>query len=126
MKNLKTYESFNMNEAVETEPTAKDTRVDASNIDKLTFKAYINSGAQSPMPGGGKFPYNKVDTLENINKYAEKYNLTWMWHYDNGYSNAGEDPSTFENVKKGILNHSIGKTVWLSTTKEGWKHRSDS
>lgn len=32
------------------------------------------------------------------------------------------------DVKKGILNHSHGKTVWLNTqeAKDGWKHRSDS
>ena len=113
----------------EEESTAKTAKtIDASNIDKLTFKAYINSGAQSPMPGGGKFPHHLIDTLENLKKYAEEHDLVWMWYYDNGYSTAGMDASTFDAVKKGILNRSHGRTVWLNTqsAKDGFKHRSDS
>lgn len=97
-------------------PTAADRsiRITPDNIDTLTFKAYINRSSTI------------VDTLENINKYAIKNNLTWMWWYDNGYSVASESPSTYEKVRKGILDYSHGRTIYLSSNGKGFSHNTNS
>jgi predicted DNA-binding protein (UPF0278 family) len=109
-KNVKMFEEFTENVPTSAE---RGLRITPENIDSLTFKAYVNRSKHI------------VDTLENINKYAKENGLKWMWWSDNGYSHASESPSTFENVKKGILNHSHGRTIYLSTG-DGFTHSTNS
>lgn len=125
MKNLRTFESLGeegmkhikpMDESdLSVEKPVSKEKVTEDNVDELTFKAYIDRAAGHKNPKGGKFPGVLYGTLPEINDYAEDNGLTWMSVFDNGYSYASEEPTTYEGFRDYVIRIARVETAYLSS-----------